>query len=61
MVTEPAMVREAYLEQFQNFQAALQKGCHECNSDYREVTTSKPFEKVLADFLVDRAKALAFR
>jgi len=61
MVTEPAMVRDAYLEQFQQFQSALQRGCHECNSDYREVMTTQPFDKVLADFLIDRAKALNFR
>ena len=61
MVTEPAMVRDAYLDQFRQFQSALQKGCHECNSDYREVMTTQPFDKILADFLIDRAKAMAFR
>jgi hypothetical protein len=61
MVTEPAMVRDAYLDQFRQFQSTLQKGCHECNSDYREVMTTQPFDKVLADFLIDRAKAMAFR
>ena len=61
MVTEPAMVRDAYLEQFRHFQEALQRGCHECNSDYREIMTTQPFDKVLADFLIDRAKALNFR
>jgi uncharacterized protein (DUF58 family) len=61
MVTEPSMVREAYLEQFRQFQSGLQKGCHECNGDYRSIMTHQPAGQVLGDFLVDRAKALSIR
>jgi uncharacterized protein (DUF58 family) len=58
LVTEPALVREQYLEQFNGFLERLQKGCHEFNADYRRVITDEDFEKVLADFLVQRARTV---
>ena len=61
LVTEPSMVRDAYLEQLQQFQTGLQKGCHECNGDYRLVLNHQDASQVLGDFLVDRAKALSIR
>ena len=56
LVTEPALVREQYLEQFNGFLERLKQGCHEFNADYRRVITDQDFEKVLADFLVERAR-----
>jgi uncharacterized protein (DUF58 family) len=56
LVTEPALIRERYLEQLQAFLERLRTGCHEFNADYRRVVTDEAFEKVLGDFLVERAR-----
>jgi len=56
LVTEPALVREQYLEQLNGFLERLKAGCHEFNADYRRVVTDQNYEKVLADFLVERAR-----
>ena len=56
LVTEPSLVREQYLAQFNQFLERLRAGCHEFHADYRQVVTDQDFEKVLADFLVERAR-----
>lgn len=56
LVTEPAIIRERYLDQFNGFLERLRAGCHEFSADYRRVITDENFEKVLADFLVERAR-----
>ncbi len=59
LVTEPAMIREQYLRQLRVFLDGLRASCHEFNMDYRQVTTDQSYEKILADFLVERAKQAA--
>jgi uncharacterized protein (DUF58 family) len=59
LVTEPAMIRHEYLRQFQEFLAKVRAGCHEFKVDYRQALTEKNHEKVLADFLVERARYAA--
>ena len=56
LVTEPAAIRDEYLRQIMLFLEALKEGCHEFGADYRQVVTDQPYEKVLADFLVARAR-----
>ena len=56
LVTEPAVVRERYLEQFNGFLEHMRRGCHEFNADYRRVVTDESYEKVLANFLTERAR-----
>ena len=56
MATEPAVIRERYLEQFNSYLELLRRGCNEFNADYRRVVTDENYEKVLADFLIERAK-----
>ena len=52
LVTEPALMREQYLEQINKFLERLRRGCHEFNADYRQVVdATQNYEKVLADFL----------
>jgi hypothetical protein len=58
LVTEPALIRERYLAQFNAFLERLKAGCHEFSADYRRVVTDENFEKVLADFLVERARTV---
>jgi hypothetical protein len=56
LVTEPSLIRDEYLSQLNNFLARIQSGCREFKADYRRVTTDQNYEKVLADFLVERAQ-----
>ena len=56
IVTEPATVRSEYQAQLKHFLEKLRDDCHEFNADYRRVTMDQPYEKVLADFLTERAR-----
>ena len=59
LVAEPAVIRDEYLRQIHGFLEALRAGCHEFAADYRQVVTDQPCEKVLAEFLVERARLSA--
>jgi uncharacterized protein (DUF58 family) len=59
LVTEPSTIRDEYLHQIGNFLEALKSGCHEFGADYRRVVTDQNYERVLADFLVERAQLAA--
>ncbi|MGD1084111.1 MAG: DUF58 domain-containing protein [Verrucomicrobiota bacterium] len=59
LVAEPAVIRDEYLRQLHSFLDGLEAGCHEFAADYRRVVTDQPYEKVLADFLVERARLAA--
>jgi uncharacterized protein (DUF58 family) len=55
LVTEPAVVRDRYLQQIGAFLERMRRGCHEYNADYRRVVTDESYEKILAGFLGQRA------
>jgi uncharacterized protein (DUF58 family) len=59
IVTEPSIIREQYLSELNRFLNRIQAGCREFKADYRRVTTDQPYERVLADFLVERAQFAA--
>jgi uncharacterized protein (DUF58 family) len=59
IVTEPSTIRDEYLRQIGLFLEALRDGCHEFGADYRRVVTDQNCERVLADFLVERAQLAA--
>lgn len=59
LVTEPATVRDEYLRQLDLFLEQIRRGCQEFRVDYRRVITDENYEKVLADFLVERARRAA--
>lgn len=56
MVTEPPVIRQQYLREFNAHNEALRRACHEFNADYRQVITDQSYEKVLADWLTERAR-----
>ncbi|MGI8966250.1 MAG: DUF58 domain-containing protein [Limisphaerales bacterium] len=56
LVTEPAIIREQYLQQIRRFLELLRAGCQEFNADYYQVITDENYEKVLSDFLSKRAR-----
>ena len=55
VVTEPSSIRDEYLRQLGMFLEQLREGCHEFGTDYRRVITHESYERVAADFLVERA------
>jgi uncharacterized protein (DUF58 family) len=55
IVTEPSSIRDEYLRQFGQFLERLRGGCNEFGVDYRQVVTDQDYERVLADFLIERA------
>lgn len=59
VVTEPSIIREEYLRQLRRFLEQLREGCHEFGADYRQVVTDQDYERVLADFLVERVHLAA--
>ena len=59
IVTEPSSVRDEYLRQFNLFLEQLRGGCNEFGVDYRQVVTDQDYERVLADFLIERAHLAA--
>ncbi len=61
LVTEPSVIRDEYLKHFRDFMDTLQKGCREFSIDYRRVLTTDDYEKVLADFLIERSRMAAIR
>jgi len=61
LVTEPASIRDRYLEHLRLFLDRLRTGCNEFTADYRQVVTDQSYEKVLAEFLIERSRAAATR
>jgi uncharacterized protein (DUF58 family) len=59
IVTEPSVIRDEYLRQFAQFHEQVRTGCNEFGVDLRQVVTDQDYERVLADFLVERAHVAA--
>lgn len=60
LLAEPAIIRSHYLDSVQSFLADIQQGCNQFNADYRRVLIDTDYEKVLADFLAERARNKSF-
>ncbi len=56
MVTEPAMVRQDYLREFNSYLARMKDGCREFHVDYRALDIETQYDKVLADFMLERQR-----
>jgi len=61
LVTEPNTIRDEYLTQLHRHLKRLREGCNQFNADYRQVILDQDYEKLLADFLSERANAAAAR
>lgn len=57
LIAEPSMIRSQYLQELDRYLERMQSGCREFNADYRRVITDENYEKVLADFIVERTRA----
>src|SRR5580693_6800003 len=54
LITDPAVVRDAYREALQSYMAALVHGCREFNVDYHLLYLDQSCEAVLTQFLLQR-------
>jgi uncharacterized protein (DUF58 family) len=59
LLAEPAIIRRHYLDHLNDYLGRLREGCNQFNADYRLVVTDQDYEKVIADFLVERARLKA--
>jgi uncharacterized protein (DUF58 family) len=56
LITDPAVVREAYHEALQDYLTAMAHGCREFDVDYRLTYLDQGYEGVLTQFLLQRIK-----
>ena len=56
VVTEPAIIREEYLRAVERFVTRLKDGCHEVKASYNQIVSDQDYEKILAEFLIERAR-----
>lgn len=54
LLTEPNIIKKQYLNNLEEFLNGISVGCRQFNVDYRRVITNQSYEKVLADFLLER-------
>ena len=54
MVTDPAIIRKDYLREFDTYLKRMKEGCREFHVDYREINIERPYDEVLAEFLLER-------
>lgn len=56
MITDPAVVRDAYREALNDYLTAMSHGCREFDVDYRLTYLDQSYEGVLTNFLLQRIK-----
>ncbi len=56
LITDPAVVRDAYREALNDYLAALSHGCREFDVDYRLNYLDQGYEGLLTEFLLQRIK-----
>ena len=59
LVTEPGLIRDRYQKLIRAHLDLIKAGCHEFKADYRQVLLNQNYEKVIADFLIERARLAA--
>ncbi|NOY75428.1 MAG: DUF58 domain-containing protein [Kiritimatiellaeota bacterium] len=56
LVTEPAIIKQEYLNELNSYLDRMKKGCAEFQTDYRLVDTTTPYDQTLSDFLLERRR-----
>ena len=55
LIIDPPALRRAYLEEYENFAAAMRKGCLNMRIDYVPMNTSLPLDVAITAYLATRA------
>jgi len=56
LLAEPETIRNRYFAELHRFLDRLKTGCREFKTEYRQVVTDGNYEKIIADFLVQRTR-----
>ena len=56
VVANPRTVRRRYMERLNDFMARIRRSCHERGVDYQLAQTDVPYDKLLSNFLEQRAR-----
>lgn len=56
VVTEPAIIRDEYIRQVDLFVTRLRDSCHEIKASYHQIVSDQDYEKIVAEFLIERAR-----
>ena len=56
LTTQPLHLRNAYRGAMEDFCTEIKRGCHAQNIDYVRVTTDKPFDMALREYIVKRQR-----
>lgn len=54
VLADPVSLRKAYLQQFNEFQQSVRRGCRECGLDYVLMRTDRPLDVALSSYLAAR-------
>ena len=54
LITQPARVRNNYLEELEKFISGIRRACAQAQVDYVLVNTAEPVEHVLSTYLLQR-------
>jgi len=54
LLAEPEVIRDQYIDAVNEYLTKLHEGCNKFNADYRRVWTNEDYEKIVADFIVER-------
>jgi len=54
VLTDPRSLRKAYLREFENYRAEIQKGCRNHGIDYQLMRTDQPLDSALSAYLATR-------
>ena len=56
LTTQPLHLRNAYRGAMEDFCTQIKRGCHAQNIDYVRITTDKPFDMALREYIVKRQR-----
>ncbi len=54
IVAEPSLIADEYIQAMKAFLADIRTRAYDTNSSYNLITTDRPYEDILRDFLIDR-------
>lgn len=56
LLAEPEIIRALYFDELNRYLDRLKSGCREFKTEYRRVVTDEDYEKVVSQFLAERAR-----
>jgi hypothetical protein len=57
VTTQPVLLQRSYTQAVEDFCQRIKRGCHDQNIDYARITTDRPFDEALREYIVKRRSA----